>query len=115
MSRLGLAGFRSYSKLGETHFALGNLDRALGFFEERSRLGKELYEAYPNNVSFKNGLAVSYSQLGRFYRDQKKDKAKAKPYFEQCYALWHELAEAYPAYVEFGTNLAWAKNALDNL
>ncbi len=102
-------------RIGNYHQTTGNLDRALGFFEGRSRLGKELYEAYPNNVSFKNGLAVSYSQLGRFYRDQKKDNAKAKPYFGQCYGLWQELAEAYPAYVEFGTNLAWAKNALDNL
>ena len=65
--------------------------------------------------SFKNGLAISYSQLGRFYRDQKADKEKAKQHFEQCYRLWQELAEAYPAYVEFGNNLAWAKNALEGL
>jgi hypothetical protein len=66
-------------------------------------------------VSFKNGLAISYSQLGRFYRDQKIDKAKARQNFEQCFRLLQELAEAYPAYVEFGNNLAWAKSALDGL
>jgi len=64
-------------------------------------------------VAFKNGLAVSYSHLGRFYRDQKDDKAKAN--FEQCYRLWQELAGSYPAYIEFRKNLAWAKNALDGL
>ena len=49
----------SYSQLGSTHSALGNLEQALKFYEERSRLGKELYTSYPTNVSFKNGLAVS--------------------------------------------------------
>jgi hypothetical protein len=63
-------------------------------------------------VEFKNGLAISYSQLGRFYMDQKGDKTKAKQSFEQCYRLWQKLAAAY---VEFGNNLAWAKNALDGL
>ena len=105
----------SYEKLGETHSALGNLDQALTFFEDRSRLGKELYDAYPNNVSFKNRLAISYSQLGWFYRDQKADKEQARQHFEQSYRLWQELAEAYPAYVEFGKNLARAKNALEGL
>jgi len=40
------------------------LDQALEFFEDEIDLFKELYEAYPNNVSFKNGLAISYSKLG---------------------------------------------------
>jgi tetratricopeptide (TPR) repeat protein len=43
----------SYSKLGETHTSLGNLEQALKFFEDFSKLFKELYEAYPQNVSFK--------------------------------------------------------------
>ncbi|MBK7441319.1 MAG: hypothetical protein IPI65_07255 [Bacteroidetes bacterium] len=48
----------SYSKLGETHSSLGNLDKALEFFEERNKLGKELYALQPNNVSFKNGKDI---------------------------------------------------------
>ncbi|MEM9195447.1 MAG: peroxidase family protein, partial [Myxococcota bacterium] len=44
--------------------ALGSLDKALTYYEQRSQLGEELYAAYPNNVSFKNGLAISYSKLG---------------------------------------------------
>jgi len=88
------------------------LDKALAYYEDDLQLTKELYAAYPNNVSFKNGLAISYSQLGRFFRDQKGDKQKAMEYFQQCHALWKELSEAYPAYVEFNNNFNWAKNAL---
>ena len=53
-----------------------NLEKALSYYEQCNQLEKELYEAYPQNVSFKNGLAISYSQLGRFYRDQKTDRTK---------------------------------------
>ncbi|HMQ46388.1 MAG TPA: NB-ARC domain-containing protein, partial [Saprospiraceae bacterium] len=85
---------------------------ALTFFEERSRLGKELHAAYPQNVAFKNGLAISYSKLGWFYRDKMNDVAKAKPYFQQCHDIWKELAEQYPAYQEFRDNYEWVKEQL---
>ena len=103
----------SYSKLGETHSALGNLPQALTFFEDDIALTKELHEAYPQNVDFKNGLAVSYSKLGTFYRDKRADNKKAKPYFEQCFTLLKELSEAYPAYAEFKNNYEEAKNTLE--
>ncbi len=45
------------------------------FFETPSKrfavsyeLFEELYEAYPQNVEFKNGLAISYSRLGDTHR-----------------------------------------------
>ncbi|WP_170110589.1 NB-ARC domain-containing protein, partial [Flavilitoribacter nigricans] len=47
-------------RVGSYHSTTGNLDKALTFFEEYSRFNTELYEAYPQNVSFKNGLAISY-------------------------------------------------------
>jgi hypothetical protein len=54
----------TFAELGETHTALGNLQQALTFFEDETRLFEELYAAYPANVSFKNGLAISYEKLG---------------------------------------------------
>ena len=103
------------SRIGETHRALGNLEKALQFFEEDAKLTKELYESYPQHVGFKNGLAVSYSQLGRFYRDKQPDSAKAKTYFQQCHLLWEDLAQTYPAYIEFQRNLEWVRAILDGL
>jgi Flp pilus assembly protein TadD len=51
----------SYSKLGQTHIALGKLDKALEFYQkDTTNLNtKELYQEYPNQVEFKNGLAIS--------------------------------------------------------
>ena len=46
---------------------MGNFLMALTYFEEYNRLEKELYAAYPENVSFKNGLAISFEKLGETY------------------------------------------------
>jgi tetratricopeptide (TPR) repeat protein len=105
----------SYSNLGETHSKLGNLDKALGFYEDFTKLTKELYAAYPNNVEFKNNLAISYSKLGWFYKDQKKDKIKARFYFEKYLALREELAKDFPSFAEFQRGLQFAKEALKSL
>jgi hypothetical protein len=39
----------------------------LEHFEKEIDLFKELYESQPNNVGFKNGLAISYEKLGSTY------------------------------------------------
>jgi hypothetical protein len=46
---------------------LGDLEQALTFFEQYHQLEKELHEAFPQNVDFKNGLAISYAKLGDTY------------------------------------------------
>ena len=92
-------------RIGNYHLTTGNLDRALGFFEERSRLGKELYEAYPNNVSFKNGLAISYSKLGDTHTALG-HLDLALGFFEERSRLGKELYEAYPNTVSFKNGLA---------
>jgi tetratricopeptide (TPR) repeat protein len=102
----------SYSKLGETHTSLGNLDKALELYNDEVKLFEELYAANPNNVAFKNGLAISYYQLGRFYQDKKHDKKQARIYFEECQTLWTELATSFPSYVEFQKNLEWVQDRL---
>ena len=87
-------------RLGSYHRALGNLPQALTFFEERNRLGQELYAAYPQNVEFKNSLALSYQYLGITHRDLG-DLQQALIFFEQCNELEKELYAAYPQNVEF--------------
>ncbi len=51
--------------LGMTYHDLGNLQQALTFLKTTTTWKKELYAAYPQNVDFKNGLAISYAKLGR--------------------------------------------------
>lgn len=88
-------------RIGNFYENYGNLDKALKYFEERSSLGKELYEANPQNVGFKNGLAISYSKLGLFYRDEKEEQNKAFEYFQKAKRLWDALVQDFPSYIEF--------------
>jgi len=62
----------SYSRLGDIHQALGEVDKALEFFELRMQLGKALYESNPKNEHLKNGLAISYHRLGSITETQGK-------------------------------------------
>jgi tetratricopeptide (TPR) repeat protein len=95
----------SYSKLGGTHSALGDLNKALGFYEQYNQLEKELHEAYPQNVEFKNVLAISYSKLGETH-SALGNLPQALTFFEQYNQLEKELHEAYPQNVEFKNSLA---------
>jgi hypothetical protein len=94
---------------------LGNLDKALEFFEKYNILEQDLYKSYPNNVDFKNGLAVSYAKLGVFNRDNLKDKAKARLYFKQAEALWLELVRDAPQYVAYKKFLSKVQEILKDL
>lgn len=98
-------------RIGRYHTTTGNLNRALEIYEEFTRLQKELYAAYPNNVSFKNGLAISYVKLGEINEKIEK-KAEATAYYQQAAALWSQLVQSAPQYVEFKKNFQWVQNKL---
>jgi len=99
-------------RIGMFYHTTGQLEKALCFFEKYNHLREELYEANPANVTFKNGLAISYFKLGEFYRDQRSDVEESRRWFEKAEALWAELVNDAPAYAEFQKNLAWVKEAL---
>ena len=104
------------ARIGSYHKTTGNLDQALEFFEEFTRLEKELYEAYPNNVEFKNVLAISYSKLGATHTalsnlDQV-NETKANEYYLLSKELWTELVNRFPQYAEFKKNLDWVESKL---
>ncbi len=84
---------------------MGNLDKALGFYEDDIKLTKELYAAYPNNVEFKNGLAISYSKLGETHTSLG-NLDKALGFYEDDIKLTKELYAAYPNNVSFKNGLA---------
>ncbi|MBK7475441.1 MAG: tetratricopeptide repeat protein [Haliscomenobacter sp.] len=95
----------SYSKLGETHTALGNLPKALTFFEDETKLFEELHDSYPQNVDFKNNLAISYSKLGETHTALG-NLPKALTFFEERSRLGKELHDSYPQNVSFKNGLA---------
>jgi tetratricopeptide (TPR) repeat protein len=98
-------------RIGSYHKTIGNLDKALGFFEERSRLGKELYDAYPNNVSFENGLAISFIRLGSIH-EKKAPHTRAIEYYKLSAELLSQPVQSFPHYVDFKKNLTWVQNKL---
>jgi tetratricopeptide (TPR) repeat protein len=95
----------SYSKLGETHTSLGNLDKAFGFYEDYNRLEKELSAANPNNVKFKNNLATSYQYLGIMHTSLG-NLDKALGFHEEQNKLFEELHADNPNNVGFKNGLA---------
>ncbi|MCI4668449.1 MAG: hypothetical protein MRZ79_09935, partial [Bacteroidia bacterium] len=95
----------SFSKLGQTHTSLGNLDSALIFFNQSSLLVAQLFEAYPNNVEFKNNLAISYEKLGQTHTSLG-NLDSALIFFNERSRLGKELFEAYPNNVKFKNGLA---------
>lgn len=70
-------------------------------------------DAYPDNVGFQNGLAISYTKLGLHF--EAGDRTKAIGYYEMARDIWTELTQNFPAYVEFARNLAWVSRKLDEL
>jgi tetratricopeptide (TPR) repeat protein len=103
--------------LGITHAALGKPDKALEFYQKYNQLEltKELYQEYPNQVSFKNGLAVSFAQLGVFYTEYQPDIAKARTCFKEAKVLWEELVEQAPGVLEYQRNLDLVNEYLKKL
>lgn len=82
------------------------------FFERFNHLLKELKESYPENVSFKNGLAISYLSLGEFLEQKIQNTKEAQAYYQTSMALLQELVADFPDYPEFQQNLRWVKAKL---
>lgn len=64
-----------------------------------------LYEVFPQEISFKNGLAVSYAKLGETYVALG-NFSMALTFYEQYNQLEEALHQAYPQNAEFKSNFA---------
>lgn len=102
-NKIGMA--ISYEKMGETHMGLGNLDKALGFFEQYNQMAIELQSAFSQNEAFKNSAALSYSKLGIIHI-KLGNLHNALGFFKQCNQLAKELHNAFPSKVSFKNLLA---------
>ncbi|WP_051203238.1 KGGVGR-motif variant AAA ATPase [Hugenholtzia roseola] len=100
-----------YQRLGDIESSFGNLEQALQFFEKCNNLMKELYEAYPSNANFKNGLAISYEKLGETQASLG-NLGQALEFFEKDMELSKELYESYPSNVDYKNGLATSYSKL---
>jgi tetratricopeptide (TPR) repeat protein len=104
----------SYSRLGNIHQALGEVDKALEFFELYNQLSKELYESNPKSERLKNGLAISYSKLGSIHQALG-EADKALEFFELCNKLSKELYESNPKSESLKSELAISYHRLGSI
>jgi tetratricopeptide (TPR) repeat protein len=95
----------TYERRGNIYTSLGNLDKALNYYEQYNQLEKELCIANPNEVILKNNLATSYEKLGNTHTSLSNlDKALA--FFEKSNTIFKELYADYPQDASFKSNLS---------
>lgn len=86
---------------------------ALGFYQDGTVLFEELYAAYPNNVSFKKGLANSYAKLATIYLET--DPKKGILNLKEAEKHFAELHAHSPNNAQFKQYLDILQNALKEL
>lgn len=91
-------------RLGSCHRILGNLPKALYFYELDAQLCRTLCEANPENESFKNAWAIGHERLGDTYTAMG-NIDKALEFYNNYNTLIQELFEAYPDNVDFKNGL----------
>jgi tetratricopeptide (TPR) repeat protein len=95
----------SYQFLGNIEFDLGNLNQSLAYYEKFNLLEKELFEAFPDKVEFKHGLAVTYEKLAQVHTELGNIEQALQLYLDGA-RLLEELNETFPNNVEFKKHVA---------
>ena len=99
--------------VGKFYQSYGSAIKTLEYYEEYNRLIKELYESNPQNVDYKNSLAISYERLGNIYTTLG-DTQEALKYYKEYNRLTKELYESDKDNVGFKNNLAISYQNLGN-
>ncbi|MGZ8213766.1 MAG: NB-ARC domain-containing protein [Methylosarcina sp.] len=94
-----------FDRLGYYHKTIGDLTKALRYFEDYSRLSREFLNNDPENEVYKNGVAISCERLGTTH-SSRGDWEQALDYYQEFHRLEKELHDSYPGNVEFKNN--WA-------
>ena len=101
-------------RTGNFYKTHGNNEKGIIYAEKDIGISEKLVEQYPENETYKNGLAISYSKLGELQQSLG-NLDKALGYFEQYNQLANELYQDYPNQVEFKNGLAVSYSKLGEL
>ncbi|MBL7771226.1 MAG: tetratricopeptide repeat protein, partial [Chitinophagaceae bacterium] len=103
-------------KLGGIYEATGDWQNALKNYESQLNLFLEIYASSPENLSYKNGLAISYIKLGIIQLNENiLNKAAAKELLEKAFQLYQEIRAMAPEIHEYEKNYTWLDNKLKEL
>ncbi len=91
-------------RMGRYYTTVGNLDRAMYFYEKCRVLSNELCALQPDHKYNKNELAIAYQHLGNTHSSLG-NLDKALGFYEEYNHLENELYAEYPNNVEFKFNL----------
>ncbi len=92
-------------RIGNYHYTTGNLNQATILYEKYNQIAQALFTSNPDDSSYKNGLAISYSKLGETHTSLG-NLDQALTFFKERSRLGKELYEAYPQNVSFKNGLA---------
>ncbi len=92
-------------RIGNYYETIGNLNRAIGFYEKYRAVSQELCVLQPDDEYNKNALAASYSRLGGTHTSLG-NLDKALGVYEDAYSMTRELYIANPNNVAFKNGLA---------
>jgi tetratricopeptide (TPR) repeat protein len=100
-------------RIGNYYTTIGNLDRAIAFYEKCRAVSQELCVLQPDDEYKKNGLAISYEKLGNTHTSLG-NLDKALGFYEEDIKLSKELYAANPNNVAFKNGLAISYQYLGN-
>jgi tetratricopeptide (TPR) repeat protein len=100
-------------RIGSFHKTIGNLSKAVNFYERKKEVNEKLLAQNPENPDFKNGLAISYEKLGET-QSSLGNLLRALEYFVIATKLFEELYATYPTNVSFKNGLAISYQFLGN-
>jgi tetratricopeptide (TPR) repeat protein len=100
-------------RIGTYYTTIGNLDKALAFYEKERAISQELCVLQPDDEYNKNVLAISYEKLGTTHTSLG-NLDKALGLYEEYYRLAAALYAANPNNVEFKNGLAISYQFLGN-
>ena len=101
-------------RIGNFYEITGDLAKALSYFEQFKQFSEELYKLYPENVSFKNSLGISFVKLGKI-QTALGDLPKALSSYEQSNQFFAGLHTLHPENVFYKNNLAISYQRLGHI
>ena len=105
----------TFDGIGEANILMNNFESAYSSLKKGLELSIQCYNAYPENIAFKNSLAGTYGRLGMFCIDKLNDKDTARQYLKKAEGLLVELVEDSPDYEMFRRFLEQTHELLDDL
>jgi tetratricopeptide (TPR) repeat protein len=104
----------SWLALGDLHRDLGQVEKALEFYQGALAIAKELHQRAPQIADYARDLGVSYERLGYLHRESSQ-AAQAIEFYHEALAIAEDLHQRNPRNVNFARDLGLSHEHLGEL